>query len=155
MNKLSKGGSLLTGALQFLKGKPTRSEAATVRKSSARMRVSQSTRAAPETAPSYRSAEIVCGNGACDSARELAGVRFLMSDIPRLPVQGCSVARCRCIYAHHTDRRNFADERRAQFSVQTKHYAIAIGEERRRKHGRREGEADGSMERYDFGNWDI
>lgn len=154
MSKVTKGGSLFSSALQFLRGKPVRAKTATVRKASARMRVKQTPRSVLATSPSHRSAEIVGCSNACERARELSGIRFLMSDVPRLPLPGCTVARCRCTYAHHTDRRNTAEERRAQFSVQTKHYAIAIGEERRRRYGRRAGESGTSAERYDFSNWD-
>lgn len=155
MDKLPKGSSFFSGALRFLRGKPARSTAAAARKSSARLLANRSTRSAPAVPAAYRSAEIVCGKNACEGARALSGIRFLAADVPRLPLERCSVSRCMCTYTRHNDRRNPAEERRAQFSVRTQHYPTAIGDERRRKYGRRAGESGTAEQRYDFSNWDI
>lgn len=153
MNKSPKGSSFFSGALEFLKGKPVRTTASTARKSSARLLDKEKTQS---NRASFRSAEIVCGKEACESARALSGMRFLAHDVPRLPLESCTSSHCMCTYARHNDRRNPSDERRAQFSVRTKHYPTLIGnEERRRKYGRREGELGVSAERYDFNSWDI
>lgn len=153
MNKPTKGGSFFSGALQFLKGKPERTPASAARKSSAR--VLEPRRSQSNYAP-YRSAEIVCDRNACQNARALSGIRFLAHDVPRLPLESCTSSNCLCTYNRHNDRRNPSDERRAQFSMRTLHYATSIGnEERRRKYGRREGEFAALPERYDFNNWDI
>lgn len=155
MDKLPKGNSFFSEALRFLKGKPARSSAAAARKSGARLLANTSTRSAAALPTPYRSAEIVCGKNACEGARALSGIRFLAADVPRLPLERCSVSRCMCTYTRHNDRRNTAEERRAQFSVRTQHYPNAIGDERRRKYGRRTGEAGTAEQRYDFSNWDI
>lgn len=147
MKKKAKNSSLLGGALQFLKGKPARPAAATASKSSVLTSAKTTARAVPAATSTYRSAEIVCGSDACEHARALSAIRFLAADIPRLPLAGCAAARCRCRYLHHTDRRDTADERRAQFSIRTKHYPTAIGEERRQKSGRRAGEAQRGRKR--------
>lgn len=153
MNRSSKGGSFFSGALQFLKGKPQRTRASAVKKSSAR--VLQAHRAQSTYAP-YRSAEIVCDRSACENARSLSGIRFLAPDVPRLPLESCTSSNCLCTYNRHNDRRDPSDERRAQVSMKTRNYATSIGnEERRRKYGRREGEFAASAERYDFNGWEV
>ena len=45
-------------------------------------------------------------SSACDAVRALAGDRFLPSEAPLLPVDGCDAAICKCTYRHHDDRRD-------------------------------------------------
>lgn len=41
----------------------------------------------------------------CKAVKALHGKRFLSSEAPILPVQGCTEAHCECDYVHHNDRR--------------------------------------------------
>lgn len=50
-------------------------------------------------------------DGSCEAARSLAGTRFLSTEAPRFPLQGCDRPKCDCTYRHHPDRR--MDIRRA------------------------------------------
>lgn len=155
MGKQTKGPSFFSGALALLSGKPARTAKGEARKSSAKILAKQGRPTQTKAASSHRSAEIVCGKGACSGANALAGTRFLLSDLPRIPLPNCTSPQCRCTYSHYNDRRNPLDERRAPFSMRTNLYSTSVGnEERRRKVGRRAGEVAGGKERYEFGNWD-
>jgi hypothetical protein len=59
----------------------------------------------------FHAVSVVADSRACEAARNLQGVRFLSTEAPRLPLQGCSSASCRCRYAHHPDRREGSDRR--------------------------------------------
>ncbi len=48
---------------------------------------------------------------ACAAARELKGKRFLESEAPITPLEGCNLPRCRCRYVHYPDRRSSEDRR--------------------------------------------
>jgi len=41
----------------------------------------------------------------CAAALACKGKRFLSSEAPRLPLEGCDAARCECRYRHYNDRR--------------------------------------------------
>lgn len=41
----------------------------------------------------------------CQAIKALHGKRFLSSEAPTLPIQGCDQAHCECDYVHHDDRR--------------------------------------------------
>lgn len=75
-------------------------------------RRAETRRASIESPPPqpYRCVAIQPGQGACPAARNLAGERFLARAAPRLPLDSCAVASCRCRYDHFADRRE--DERR-------------------------------------------
>lgn len=67
--------------------------------------------AAPARDTTFHAVSIKYGATACDSARELAGQRFLASDAPRLPLRDCVADRCECRFVHHDDRRSGRDRR--------------------------------------------
>ena len=136
MNKGQKGSSLLSGAFKFLKSKPTRVKTHTARKAGAEMRVRQ------EKQPSYpyRAAEIVCEEFACDAVKNMAGNRFLLRDVPLIPIPDCTSPNCECSYIRYNDRRNWSEDRREHYSLVTNLYAINGNVERREKQGRRAGE---------------
>ena len=47
----------------------------------------------------------------CDAVQALAGRRFLSDEVPKLPLEDCDAAECRCTYRLYDDRR--ADVRRS------------------------------------------
>lgn len=64
----------------------------------------------------YHAVSIKFDVNACNTAKEMAGRRFLASAAPRLPLPGCNALECRCRFAHHKDRRAGKD-RRSPFSA--------------------------------------
>lgn len=73
----------------------------------------------------------------CKAVKALHGKRFLSSEAPALPVQGCDQAHCECDYIHHDDRR--AEIRRTDMGIQHDMYGQNGEVEHRNKnhHGRR------------------
>ena len=60
----------------------------------------------------YRGVEVVANSDACcQSAKDIEGQRFLLSQVPMLPLESCDAADCRCSYERFVDRRT--DLRRA------------------------------------------
>ncbi len=69
----------------------------------------------------FRGVQVVAnGEGCCQAARDLEGKRFLLSQVPILPLRGCDTPECKCSYERFEDRRS--DLRRAadvSFDVRT------------------------------------
>lgn len=64
--------------------------------------------AAPNTARQHNrwhAVSIVPHGQACEAVQACRGKRFLSSEAPRLPLQGCNADQCQCRYRHHPDRR--------------------------------------------------
>ncbi|MBT8090002.1 MAG: hypothetical protein KJO01_07320 [Gammaproteobacteria bacterium] len=60
----------------------------------------------------YRGVQVVVDkNDCCQAALPIADKRFLIEQIPKLPLADCDAARCNCAYERFDDRR--ADFRRA------------------------------------------
>src|SRR4030066_87233 len=53
----------------------------------------------------YHCVEVRSGNAACDSVKRLGTIRFLSEEAPGLPLPGCNVQTCKCIYVHYDNRR--------------------------------------------------
>lgn len=51
-----------------------------------------------------------CAN-ACQNAILLQRKRYLASEVPLLPLNGCERSSCQCTYKHHADRRSGGDRR--------------------------------------------
>jgi hypothetical protein len=90
-----------------------------------------------DTAHQHHAVSIICKDGACNAAKEMARTRFLTQAAPVLPLPSCDAAHCHCAYAHHRDRRSEDDERRSVHGLQTELYAQTSGNERRQKKNRR------------------
>ena len=60
----------------------------------------------------YSAVSIRCA-GPCEAALSVKGQRFLGSEAPALPLQGCSAETCHCRYVHHVDRRTGILDRRS------------------------------------------
>ena len=73
----------------------------------------------------------------CKAVKALHGKRFLSSEAPTLPVEGCTQAHCECDYIHHEDRR--VEVRRTDMGIQHDMYGQNGEVEHRNKtrHGRR------------------
>jgi hypothetical protein len=48
----------------------------------------------------------------CQHAKAVNGKRFLSSEAPHLPLEGCEAQVCHCVYRHHADRRTGTGNRR-------------------------------------------
>jgi hypothetical protein len=81
----------------------------------------------------WHAVSIVSGTPPCQKARSLARARFLSSQAPPLPLQGCELRRCSCRYRHHEDRRRLA-RRAADVAASGSYWR---GPERRGSRGRR------------------
>jgi hypothetical protein len=61
---------------------------------------------ATKTRLRFHCVTVVGGPNACPAAKEVALVRMLSADAPRLPLKNCDrPAQCACKYRHHDDRR--------------------------------------------------
>lgn len=64
------------------------------------------------TTAMYRGVQVVPHpDGCCRAAADVARQRYLANQVPRLPLDGCDAAECRCAYKLFDDRRT--DLRRA------------------------------------------
>jgi len=76
----------------------------------------------------------IAGSGsACAAAQACKGKRYLSSEAPRLPLEGCDAARCECRYRHFADRRG--DPRREDETAAKQE--ARKGNDRRTSRGRR------------------
>lgn len=84
----------------------------------------------------YHCVAINPGEGACRTALTLKGQRFLSDEAPLLPLASCDVARCRCTFEHHRDRRR--SDRRNPYTAQSHTFVVQGGVDRRGRRGRRD-----------------
>jgi hypothetical protein len=63
--------------------------------------------ATPSRQPSnpWKAIEVVASGNCCEAARRCIGKRFLIPQVPRLPMKECRAPRCECKYRHYDDRR--------------------------------------------------
>lgn len=87
-----------------------------------------------KSAEPYHAVTVKAGAESCEGAKQLAGVRFLSTSAPRLPLPDCSQPACLCHYIHHADRRTGTDRRAAENWRRTRDSGV---ERRQRKQGRR------------------
>ena len=88
----------------------------------------------------YRAISIVSRESSCAAVKAVGAKRFLVEDgdVPQLPLSDCDVVKCPCKYAHHEDRRDDEDDRRALGStLKTQLYKQTDDKDRREKRGRR------------------
>ncbi len=94
----------------------------------------ETTAKGPKRGPNkqWHAVAIVPGARACAAAEGCRGRRFLSKEAPRLPLQECNTAECRCKYRHYEDRRG--PPRRGE----GKKGAPRTTDDRRQTRGRRE-----------------
>lgn len=159
MNRVPKGPSFISGVFGLLGKKPAKGKVQPAKKTVSRTATVKNKQAyAPESSP-YRAAEIIYADCACDAVRSVAGRRFLLREVPRIPVADCTMRKCECSYVRFKDRRNENSDRRALFSVKTHSYATHGNSERRQRAGRRDREAStpysDSSALIEFEKWDM
>ena len=102
----------------------------------------------------YRAASITfekCPH-ACPAVRDIEGQKFLVRNVPTVPVPDCTSRDCECRYARHTDRRGISEDRRSFYSLGAATLFEEDDEaERRLTYGRRDGEEmDIAIVDFDF-----
>tara|TARA_R110002049_G_scaffold67693_5_gene175756 strand:- start:3912 stop:4355 length:444 start_codon:yes stop_codon:yes gene_type:complete len=137
MKKTSKTPTLLSGIIGIFKSKPTKSSMESAQRTRARVHEKHGRHSGPERDSPYRAAEIVVAQGACEPVRALAGTRYLLREVPHIPVTDCASRKCTCTYIHHPDRRNMDGDRRAHYDTLTNAYTTTGHSERRGSNGRR------------------
>jgi hypothetical protein len=94
----------------------------------------------PGRGTSFHAVSIKPGAYACTQANELAGERFLATEAPEVPLEGCTSTNCECHFVHHTDRRT-GKERRSPFT--SGGMAAGTGKyEQERRQGERRDDSD-------------
>lgn len=158
MNRTSKG-SFLSGRLGLFTAKPKKMDKARARKSgSSALSKGRKSTARANVNP-YQAAEIEFdAECACDAVKQITGKRFLVRDIPPIPVPDCDSPNCSCSYARYRDRRQWIDDRRGLFHASTNAYALGDEPNRRKQRDRRTSEESrerdlGSID--DFESWFV
>jgi len=80
----------------------------------------------------WKAISVMPGENCCQWAQLCTGKRFLIPEVPRLPLQGCDAPNCECRYRHFEDRR--AKPRR---SVERGGFSKHVDPERREMANRR------------------
>jgi hypothetical protein len=86
----------------------------------------------------YHAVSIRFSKQACSAAKELSGRRFLSADAPGLPLAECDVAKCDCLFKHHSDRRSSEPRRSPLGSARFGGATGRFERERRENAGRRD-----------------
>lgn len=84
--------------------------------------------------PRYLAVSFSLPADACDAAKALVGKRFLATETPIFPIDGCDVASCSCGYRHYNDRRE-GPRRSLEIGISTQY---RNGDERRNLTDRRD-----------------
>ena len=156
MSRTVKGTSGFSGVLGFFKSNPSKVKKRSARKSSAGVLTRKNKQASRASTAGFGAAEIKFDDCACEAVMAMQGQRFLVRDVPPLPVPDCDKPNCKCSYARYRDRRHWTEDRRAFYSLKTSHYIQGDGKERRLVQDRRSaddstGVASNSPE--DFESW--
>lgn len=87
----------------------------------------------------YEAVSIHSYRDRCGAAKRLAGIRFLPSEVPSLPLHSCRTEQCHCIYMHHSDRRTGNERRLARHHRDVLRPTLGF-RNRRHDNGRRAGD---------------
>jgi hypothetical protein len=102
------------------------------------------------TSTDYRAASLQVEKSSCAAALDLAGTRFLATEIPSIPLKECDrIGDCPCKFRKYSDRRNDDDRRSNSYAVDRINASEEEQSNRRAKNDRRKvGEDD--MDIFDF-----
>ena len=75
----------------------------------------------------FRGVTIKRGADCCQAVKRMDGVRYLVEDVPILPLAECNRETCTCTYQHHADRRSETRDRRLQASDVAINYRVQEG----------------------------
>jgi hypothetical protein len=126
-------------AIRVLNPSKKKGASRTARKTVTKVMQLLNRQAVPEQLYPYRSASIIAkkSRSPCGAVGKLAGARFLLSGVPKLPLADCTSEHCSCSYSRYKDRRSVMDERRALLSLRTDLHSLSDDHERRELVGRR------------------
>jgi hypothetical protein len=139
MEKHPNQGNVLTQALALFRPAPKKTSARSARAATAMRMVKASRSSVQKNQKAYQSASISFGkcHGACEAVRELQGTRFLVREVPPVPLPDCTSSGCNCSYVRHKDRRGFTVERRALYSLGAESFKTGATEDQRTLKSRR------------------
>jgi hypothetical protein len=86
---------------------------------------------------SYMAASIDYQDAACSSVKAMRYKRFLVKEVPQLPLPSCTKPRCGCKYVYHKDRRSSVDRRRFESILSDRNMATDQADRRGADQGRR------------------
>lgn len=156
MNRTPTGTSIFSGARGFFQSRPAKVKKRSARKSSGQILLKKNRQANRANIACFRAAEIEFEDCACDAVKTLQGRRFLVSEVPRIPVPDCDKTNCQCSYVRYSDRRLWSEDRRAFFGLNTSHYIQGDSKERRKLQDRRadQNSAGAASDSFDeFESW--
>jgi len=156
MSRTQKGTSVFSGVLGVFKSSSSKVKKRSARKPSAGVLSKKNKQASKASTAGFRAAEIEFDDCACEAVMAMQGQRFLVRDVPPIPVPDCDKPNCQCSYVRYRDRRHWTEDRRATYSLKTSHYIQSDSKERRLVQDRRAadestGAASNSLE--DFESW--
>jgi len=138
MNRTSKSSSLFSGTFSSFKSRLRKVSRATAGKNASKILATRSARKRPVGANPYQSAEIECDPAcACDAVKRISGQRFLVRNVPPIPVPDCDSPDCQCTYVRYKDRRLWTEDRRAHYSLSTELYRLGDNCDKRKRKDRR------------------
>lgn len=139
MDRMSSRVPIISHALSIIGYGAKKHSAPAARKTVAKIMRQMNRQEVPENSYPYRSASISADTCAepCAAARKIQGRRFLLRDVPQLPMHMCTNNNCTCTYVRHKDRRNSPQDRRAFFSLKTDLHVLGGEEEKRGINSRR------------------
>ena len=85
----------------------------------------------------YQAVSIHAYSQGCSAAEAMKGKRFLATETPLLPLEGCASAECHCVYVHHADRRSGNGGRRTVRDTEEQLQLLSGQTDRRLSNGRR------------------
>lgn len=93
-------------------------------------RAGSSKKVQESTSNQYHAISICCEEHACAAALANQDKRYLVADVPTLPLSGCAAGQCNCRYEHHDDRRSDEGDRRLSFGLSQDLHGVSSAERR-------------------------
>ncbi|MEH6567932.1 MAG: hypothetical protein V7709_02575 [Halioglobus sp.] len=140
MDRVPNKVPIISHALSIIGYGPKKHSTPAARKTVEKVMRQMNRQEVPEEFYPYRSASISTATCArpCGAATKIQDKRFLLQNVPQLPLRTCTNTNCTCTYDRHKDRRNSPQDRRAFFSLKTDLHVLGGDEEKREINGRRD-----------------
>jgi len=118
MSRTSRGSSFFSGTFGLFQSRHRKVDKTTARMSSGKVMARKSGRKNQVKSNPYQAAEIEFDPAcACDAVKRIAGQRFLVRNVPPIPVPDCDSPDCQCTYIRYKDRRLWTNDRRSQYGL--------------------------------------
>lgn len=140
MNKNTHGIPVISQALGLFKSRPRKVSKSTARRASVSKKSTRPNTPRHSSAYNpYQSASVSFDKTSCpcDAVRTIEDQRFLVREVPAIPLRNCDSPSCKCSYVRYRDRRGVNEDRRALFSLNTDLHSLGGEDERRAQRGRR------------------